>query len=162
ANEASNVNALAVGGTRLLAMGGANGTVLFRDTGAGGWTVSELGNIGLRPGVQGFSAAFTGSGWVVGTTSGVFRSVLGQEPGTVSVPGDGGPAGLRFALAGAQPVGDIVRFQFELPEPGRASIEVFDIAGRRAAEPVRVSWSAGTHEVSWDARSLDPGIYEAR
>ena len=240
-NQASNVLALALGGTRLLAAAGSNGQVLDRDPGDGDWTVSSLDNVWLHPGLIAESAAWTGSGWVVGTDIDVFRSVAGQEPwartgpgvsglfhtafatlgrhlfaafdivnfavidhsgddgvnwdeldllpngfvykmavsggdlfagradglwrrstAVASVPGSGAPSGLRFALAGPQPVRDQVRFRFELPQPGSASIEVFDVAGRRAAEPVQQSWSAGTHEVSWNARSLGPGVYEAR
>jgi photosystem II stability/assembly factor-like uncharacterized protein len=81
---------------------------------------------------------------------------------TVSVPGDRDLGGLRFALAGPQPVRDDVRFRFELPEAGRASIEVFDVAGRRAPGRVDELWSAGPHDVSWSARDLGPGIYQAR
>ena len=245
-NQASNVEALALGGTRLLAMAGGNGSVFFRDPGDSDWTISWLNNVGLHPGFQADAAAWTGTGWVVSAAGGrgVFHSVLGQEPwtflnlnigilnhtafvtrghhlfaafgvvnggniavveqsdddgatwdlmevlpgvfvykmaisgtdlyagradglwrrstATVSVPGNGEPIGFRFALAGPQPVADVVRFRFELPEAGSACIEVFDIAGRRAAEPIRQSWPAGPHEVSWDARSVGPGVYAAR
>jgi hypothetical protein len=84
-----------------------------------------------------------------------------RSAGTLSVPGRGQPTGLRFALAGPQPARDNVRFRFELPEPGSASIEVFDVTGRRTTDRVQRSWSAGAHEVSWNARDLSPGVYEA-
>lgn len=240
-NQASNVNALAVGGTRLFAAAGGNGDVYFRDPGDAEWTQSWLDNVGLEPGLQAQGAVWTGSGWVVGTNVGTFRSLAGESPWTfsgpsvgaltqtafalrgglvfaafdrltvvyiaqsgddgatwqlldtlpavfvyemavagnelwaaradglwrrstetASVPAAGGPSGLRFALAGAQPAGDVVRFRFELPEPGSASIEVFDVTGRRAAERVQGSWPAGAHELSWSARDLAPGVYQAR
>jgi hypothetical protein len=242
-NQASNVEALAVGGNRLLAAAGGNGTVFFRDPGDADWTQSFLDNIGLHPGFQASAPAWTGTGWVVAVSAGrgVFRSTLGQEPwtfvnlnigllnhsamavrghrlfgafdivnnavieqsgddgatwqvldvlpnafvfrmamsgtdlyagrldglwrrstATVSVPGGGASSGLRFALAGPQPVADDVRLSFELPEAGSASIEVFDVTGRRTGEPVQQSMSAGPHEVSVNARSLSPGIYQAR
>jgi hypothetical protein len=240
-NQASNVNALALGGTRLLAAAGANGMVFRRDPGDGEWTISSLDNVGLHPGLQAESEAWNGSAWVVGTNAGVFHSVLGQEPWTrtdpglgtlnhtafatrgrdlfaafdivnaaviehsgddgatwqeleslfqvfvfkmamsgtqlyagradglwtrstasVSVPGDGARTGLGFAIVGPQPFGDQVRFRFELAEGGSIEIEVFDIAGRRAADPLRQTWSAGTHEVSWNARELPAGVYKAR
>ena len=81
---------------------------------------------------------------------------------TVSVPGERDRGGLRFALAGPQPVRDDVRFRFELPEAGRATIEVFDVAGRRAPGGVDETWSAGPHEVSLSARDLGAGVYHAR
>lgn len=244
-NQASNVNQLALGGTRLLAAAGGNGSVLFREPGDPEWTISWLNNVGLSPGREARSAIWTGNGWVVGTVTGMFRSVLGQEPwtpsgpglgalqhsafavrgshlfaafaaisnnvlvsviehsgddganldvlevlpgvfvfkmatvgndlyagrqdglwrrstATVSVPEGGARHALRFALAGAQPARDVVRFRFALPEPGAAAIEVFDLAGRRVAVPVHETLSAGAHEASWNARNLAPGVYEAR
>jgi len=242
-NQASNISALAVGGPRVLAMGGANGTVFFRDPGDPEWTQSFLNNVGLHPGFSASSAIWTGTGWVVGAgvARGVFLSTQGQEPwtfvnvnlgtldrsafatrghrvfaafnpvnvslieqssddgatwevldvqpgvfvyrmamvgavlyagrndglwrrstSTVSVPVAGGHHGLGFAVAGRQPVMDLVRFSFDLPEAGDASIEVFDLAGRRAAIPARQSLSAGPHEISWNARALSPGVYAAR
>jgi len=242
-NQASNINAIAVGGDRLLAGASSNGTVFFRDPGDPDWTQSFLDNVGLHPGFAASSAAFTGTGWVVGAGPApfVFLSPLGEAPwtlvniglgpllrlafatrgpdlfaafnipnfsvielsgddgatwelmdvlpnvfvyrmamsranlfagrndglwrrstATVSVPRSVAHAGLRFALAGRQPVADVVRFRFDLPAAGNATIEVFDVAGRRAAVPVQQSWPAGPHEVSWDARSLPPGVYMAR
>lgn len=81
-NQASNLNAIAAGGTRLLAAGGFNGTVFFRDPGDPDWTLSWLNNVGIVPGLAGLSAMWTGEAWLVGANTGVFRSVLGQEPWT--------------------------------------------------------------------------------
>lgn len=242
-NQASNVRGLAVGGSRLLAAGGGNGTVFFRDPGDAEWTLSWLDNVGLRPGLEAFGAVFTGTGWVVatGVGRGVFSSTQGHEPwtavnlglgllnsgtvttrghrvfgafnrnndvviahsgddgrswevldvlpqtfvfrmtavgtdlyagradglwrrstSTVSVPVGGVRAGLELALAGAQPAAHDVRLRFNMPEAGNASIEVFDVAGRRAAELEQQSLSAGPHEVSWSARGLGPGVYAVR
>jgi hypothetical protein len=41
---------------------------------------------------------------------------------------------------------------FECPEPGQASLEVFDLSGRLVAVPVSEYLEAGTHEVLWDGR----------
>jgi hypothetical protein len=242
-NQASNVRGLAVGGTRLLAAGGVNGSVFFRDPGDADWTQSWLNNVGLHPGVEAFGAVWTGTGWVVatGVGHGVFCSTQGHEPwtavnlglgllnsgtltlrghrvfgafnrdndvviadsgddglswdmmdvlpqtlvfqmttvgtdlyagrtdglwrrstATVSVPGNGARAGLGLALAGAQPTARDVRLRFNLPEAGNASVEVFDVAGRRVAQLAQPSLSAGPHEVSWSARDLGPGIYAVR
>lgn len=81
-NQASNVNALMLGGSRLLAMAGANGMVFDNDPGETDWTASNLDNRGIHAGLAAQSAAFTGTGWVVGTNAGVFHSVAGQEPWT--------------------------------------------------------------------------------
>jgi len=81
-NQASNIDDLALGGTRLIAAGGANGMVFIRDPGAPEWTTSLLGNGELLPAIGTREAIWTGTGWVVGTNRGIFRSTQGQEPWT--------------------------------------------------------------------------------
>ncbi|MGH7742041.1 MAG: T9SS type A sorting domain-containing protein, partial [Candidatus Eiseniibacteriota bacterium] len=71
-------------------------------------------------------------------------------------------ADLAFALVGPQPVRDAIRFRFQLAEAGDASIDIFDVLGRVAAPRIRGSWSAGSHEVPFNARALAPGVYAAR
>lgn len=88
-NQASVVNSLALGGTRLLAMAGANGMVFYRDPGDPDWTVSNLDNVGIHAGLQGTTAIWTGTAWVVGANSFIFRSVAGQEPWSVASAGFG-------------------------------------------------------------------------
>ena len=239
-NEASNVNGVVLGGTRLLAVTLGNGLAFRRDPGEPEWTVSFLDNVGLEPGLNAFSAIWNGVCWVVGTNIGVFRSTTGQEiwtssglglgpvnrsffavsghriygafdrtrdlvimtsgddaeswttldvfpskfafaiatnrsdlylarldglwvntPAVASVSG-GRPAGPGFTLAGRQPVGDVVRFRIDLPEAGSGSIDIFDVTGRRVADTIRFSQAAGARELTWDARSLAPGVYESR
>ena len=104
------------------------------------------------------NAIASGSQLYAARADGLWRRATGD----VSVPADGGAVALRFGLAGPQPARDQVRFRFDLPATGNASIDVFDVAGRRAAVPIRGSWSAGPHEVTWDASDLTPGVYEAR
>jgi hypothetical protein len=97
-NSASNMNAIAVGGTRLLACAGANGQMLFRDPADLEWTVSNLNNTGLAPAVTAFNALYTGAHWVVGTNIGVFHSPQGQEPWTGVNVGLGPMVNVVFAL----------------------------------------------------------------
>jgi hypothetical protein len=80
--QAENVNSLALGGTRLLALGGANGMVFRRDPAQTEWVESDLDNIGIHSALTGQNAVFNGASWLVGTNAGVFRSVAGQEPWT--------------------------------------------------------------------------------
>lgn len=240
-NQASNVNSLALGGSRVLAMAGSNGQVFYQDPGDVDWAISNLDNVGIHAGLQAYTATFTGTGWVVGTPFGVFRSLAGQEPwalsglglgpidwaafatqgqhlfaafdiptgavfedsdddgatwqnpeslpgvfvkqmvlvgndlyaargdglwrrsiATASVPIATAPGALGFALAGAQPFRDQARLRFDMPAAGTASIEVFDVLGRRAGDRIDGWWSSGPHEVSLDARRLGPGVYAAR
>jgi hypothetical protein len=80
----------------------------------------------------------------------------------VSVPGGQAPSRLAFAIAGSQPVGDRVRFKFELPQAGPIAIEVFDVAGRRMGDGIREARPAGHGEIEWDAGRLPAGVYHAR
>jgi hypothetical protein len=79
-----------------------------------------------------------------------------------SVPGGAARPRLTFSIAGPQPVGDQVRFAFDLPAAGLVVIEVFDISGRRVGEALRDVRPAGRGEISWDAGRLPAGVYHAR
>jgi hypothetical protein len=239
-NQASNVNDVALGGTRLLACAGGNGTTFHRDPADVEWTVDFLVNGTLRPGTSAETALWTGSRWIVGTNAGAFFSPNGEAPWTPAIADlrniawstfvqqgltvfaafdsvnrilfaeshdDGAswtvqervfpavayqlaihgndlyaarsdglwvrpllptavdPApragGLRFALA-TQPVRDVARFRFALPNAAEAAIDVFDVTGRRASDRIAGYWSAGPHELSVDERRLRPGVYSVR
>jgi hypothetical protein len=142
------------------------GRDVFADFGIGGGTVIAVSHddgasweeLDHLPFTFVYELATRGSDLYAGQIDGLWRRSLD----TVSVPGGSAPVRLRFAIAGSQPIGDDVRFRFELPASGPAAIEVFDIAGRRAGEAVRGSWPAGPNEIAWDARGLSPGVYLAR
>lgn len=112
----------------------------------------------VLPGAFVFQMATHGTDLYAGRADGLWV----RSTGTVSVPERGSRAGLRFALTGPQPIAGVVRVRFELPEAGRAKIEIFDVTGRRVSEPMQQSLAAGPHEVSWNAQDLSPGIYQAR
>jgi hypothetical protein len=97
-NQASNVSAIALGGTRLLAAGGANGMVFLRDPGDSDWTDSFLDNNGLHPSWAALSAIWTGSRWLVGANIGLFQSANGQSPWLIGNPGLGPLSNVSFAL----------------------------------------------------------------
>jgi photosystem II stability/assembly factor-like uncharacterized protein len=109
------------------------------------------------PNTFGYQLAVQGSSLYAARSDGLwFRSI-----GTVSVdPGE--PTRLRFALAGRQPVREAARFHLDLPRASAVAIEVFDLAGRRAAERIEGFRPAGFHEVTLDTRGLAPGVYLAR
>lgn len=87
--QAPNINSLAVGGARLLALAGNNGSVFRRDPGEPEWTESLLENDRIRSGLSAKTAVWTGTGWAVGTNIGIYRSTAGQEPWTRFTPGLG-------------------------------------------------------------------------
>jgi hypothetical protein len=109
------------------------------------------------PGVLTSSIAVTSNTLYAGRLNGLWRRPLS----TSSVPPPQSTS-LRFAVSGAQPVRDVARFSFELPEAGPAIIEVFDVAGRRASTALDASMLAGPHEIAWSAGDLSPGVYHAR
>jgi hypothetical protein len=80
--QSTNMTAIAAGGSRLLACGGFNGTVFFRDPGQPDWTLSLLFNDHFAAGLAALSAAWNGHRWVVGTNIGIFHSATGQAPWT--------------------------------------------------------------------------------
>jgi len=238
--QAQVVNSIALGGKRLLALAGGNGMVFRNDPGELDWTESDLNNVGIAAGVQGSTAIWTGTGWVVGTNIGLFLSAAGQEPwtpvglglgplrwsafalqgghlfaaftiSTLAVIGQSSDGGatwtdpevfpsvfiqalgishgqlfaargdglwrreqpplavppviatrVKLALAGPQPFADRATFRLELPQAGEATLELFDVLGRRTGVRVTRGWPAGPSTVSLDARDLAPGVYAAR
>ncbi len=60
------------------------------------------------------------------------------------------------------PTSGLVVVPFCLPEAGTASLEVFDVQGRRVATLARGPMSVGVHARLWDARRVPPGIYLIR
>ena len=48
---------------------------------------------------------------------------------------------------------------FEVPEPSRVTLVVFDLLGRRVATLVEEVRAPGRHEVVWDARDASSGLY---
>jgi hypothetical protein len=142
------------------------GRDVFADFGTGGGTVIGLSRddgvtwqlIESQDFVFTSQLAIRGNDLYAGRLDGLWRRSID----TVSEPDGGAPTRLRLAIAGSQPIGDDVRFRFDLPAPGAAAIEVFDVTGRRTGDPIRGSWPAGPNEVAWDAHGLSAGVYMAR
>jgi len=117
------------------------------------WTFDEQVNDAFA-----YQLASHGSDLYAARTDGLFvRTVV-----TASVGADPGRASLRFSLDGPQPVGDVARFRFDLPVASAVKLELFDLSGRRVAEPIGGLLPAGPHELSLSARALPPGVYAAR
>jgi hypothetical protein len=90
---------------------------------------------------------------IANTYAGVHPAVLPEE----------------FALRQNRPnpftVSTVIRF--DLPEPTRVVLEVFDIEGRLVATLTDEVWGAGRHRVTWDGNDglgnhLGPGVYFVR
>ncbi len=60
------------------------------------------------------------------------------------------------------PASDDVTFAFSLAVDGRASLAVYDLAGRRVATLADTDMTAGRHEINWDASGIASGAYIIR
>lgn len=95
----------------------------------------------------------------------------GVDDVRITTPATGAPltaaSALPFALrtTGPNPFRSRTTLEFDLSAPGPASLEVFDIAGRRVATLLDgVRLASGRHRASWDGRDasgalVSPGIY---
>ncbi len=74
------------------------------------------------------------------------------------------PAGLELALGGFRPNPGPREpvVSFTIPRPGPASVEVLDIAGRRAAHREFPGLEAGSHRLALTGVALAPGVYVVR
>lgn len=77
------------------------------------------------------------------------------------------PAVLAFAAPRPNPVAGATTFAFDLPSPGRVSLDLFDLNGRRLVQLVDGDLPAGRHQISWtprdrEGRRLAAGLYFAR
>src|SRR5262245_51288823 len=100
------VDDVAASDTRLVASGGGNGSIYFRDIGAPGWTQNFLTG-GFTAGLEGLALAWTGHGWVVGSNGGLFRSPTGQEPWTPTGPALGILLHVSFAVRSSDLFADL-------------------------------------------------------
>jgi endo-1,4-beta-xylanase len=113
-------------------------------------------------------------GWLL-SSRGVERSALTWlkeyvTNWTSAVPGpDESPTPETFHLGRnfPNPFNPSTRIPFELSEPARVRIEVFDPSGRCVAVPVDGPMAAGSHDAVWGARdrtgrSLPGGVYVVR
>ena len=95
--QATNIEDLGLGGTRLLAGAGANGEVFTQDPGEPDFTEVFLNNVGLAPGLQALAVQWWGGGWVVWAGVGAFRSANGDNPWSFTNFGVGSVANAAFA-----------------------------------------------------------------
>ncbi|MBD3368458.1 MAG: hypothetical protein GF405_09860 [Candidatus Eisenbacteria bacterium] len=73
------------------------------------------------------------------------------------------PNAATLSLAATPAVGS-ARMALQLPEPGRATVTVYDASGRRVATPLDRDLPAGPTEVTWngntaDGRRVSSGVY---
>ncbi len=85
---------------------------------------------------------------VEGAVDDVSIEILPELP--ASVGGDGSAAGLILYPAQPNPSSGATRIVFRMATPGRATIDLFDVAGRHVRALADASFEAGTHQIEWD------------
>jgi len=80
--------------------------------------------------------------------------------GVLSVPP--APAALALAAPWPNPARDGWTVRFSLPAAGDATVELFDVAGRRVGGERLRAAAAGPRQVRLDAGGLAPGVYRLR
>jgi hypothetical protein len=137
----------------------SSATVYRRRDDAADWT-----NLGAPEIESGRYAVYHDTDVVPGS---VYWYELGiqQATGEVRLPAARVVVPGTFALAlerlGPNPSREL-RFAVELPKTGPASLEAFDVNGRRVASQSLQSMSAGRHELALNVPSLASGVYVVR
>jgi hypothetical protein len=72
------------------------------------------------------------------------------------------PAAFTLAAAYPNPATRAATVGFSLPEAGRATLTLFDLAGREVLKPLDRELAAGGHEYEVDVSTLAPGVYVYR
>lgn len=67
-----------------------------------------------------------------------------------------------FVYVWPNPSNSVANFRLTLPYAARASVSIFDIAGRRIAEVSGSSSAAGAFEIPWKASGVQSGVYIGR
>lgn len=80
---------------------------------------------------------------------------------------DVAPAALGFGLASRNPARGAADLRFDLAQPGRVRLAIYDVAGREVRRLLDAERAAGQHTVAWDGqddagRRLPSGVYFAR
>ena len=68
------------------------------------------------------------------------------------------PNETRIVAVAPNPARGPVGVTFEVGREGPVTLEVFDVAGRRAGSPVHASFPAGRHTLRWDPPPAEPAV----
>jgi hypothetical protein len=80
-----------------------------------------------------------------------------RQPSPAPAP----PTGYAFALGQARPnpCRSKARIAFALPRPCGATLELYDISGRKVRTLLAANLAAGEHDLAADLAGLAPGVY---
>ena len=85
----------------------------------------------------------------------------GLGPSSIEVV-DNVPSGFKLEQNYPNPFNGTTKFQYSLPNPSHVSLKVFNALGQEVATLVDGESTAGTFEVTFDARGLSSGMYYYR
>ena len=140
----------------------------YTGTGSGPVTVYSDTNITLRTG-DGRSAPFTptGSFFSPRVLTGVLRYVVNPVSGTINI-GSEIPNNFNLSQNYPNPFNPATKIKFDIKKSvngiqnSLVTLKVFDITGREVAVLINETLQAGTYEVTFDAASLNSGVYYYR
>jgi hypothetical protein len=134
----------------------------------------DLGSAAIVSGAQSATLVIVGAtlaeaGNYTCTVTGAFGSVTSEAGRLGTFVASAAPAAaveLRLGVA-PNPVRRAAAFAFELPAAGRASVQLYDVTGRRIVTLANGTFEAGAHDVLWDLRDaagvrVRPGVFLAR
>ena len=116
-------------------------------------------------GVGGYDNGNRWATWIAALTPSVASAPSNVQPAAFSAPAvSRQPAGAGFGFASALPPmgADRGRLRFILPGSGHATVDLYDVAGRRVSRLFDGEANAGENTVSFAGRSLAQGVYFAR
>jgi hypothetical protein len=102
---------------------------------------------------------------VVAGPSNIHEIGFWYQPGWIMTEveeGDGLPTRYWLGQNQPNPFNPVTTIRFALPDPGRVTMKLYDVAGREARVLVDEELPAGWHRVVLDAQGLASGIYFCR
>jgi flagellar hook assembly protein FlgD len=101
----------------------------------------------------------------IGTNGGI--SIFEPDTSTAVEDRTAHPSALAITGNRPNPFNPSTTISFTLPQPGRASLAVYDITGRKVRTLVSWNLRAGEHSVVWDGRhergeTVSSGVYIAQ
>ncbi len=121
----------------------------------------------------------SGATWTFQVSTGVVTSIFSYNEDLVWTCGNGGriwhttnggisfignyntqiPSSLTLHQNYPNPFNSFTRLDYEIAEPGRYSLKVYDLRGKEIRELFNMSLSRGVYSITYDAGELSSGIY---
>jgi hypothetical protein len=140
-------------GTTLFA-GTQDGVFLYTESDTG-WAEISTGSIHSTV----HALTVIGKNLLAGTNDGVFRRPLSDMVTAVEEKHEQNPSHFALHQNYPNPFNSLTRISFTVPSNGFASLEVFDLLGRKVTTIVCEELDPGDHTRYWNAAGLPSGVY---